>query len=366
LAKSQKQHCGSASDAIIGLLAKRSDLDMPSDESKTFIQDRATPAPLYEVIYAVLRDHLVGQRLSPGLVLSESNVARAFNASRVPVRAALRRLHAEGLINEFKGRGYLAGSGDLLPIRMDLNEAGFQLPQLLATQLAARNRWEHIYPTVEHAIAICLAFGRFMINETTLAEHFSVSRTVAHEVLAKLERTGIVIRDQNQRWYAGPLTAKNIREHFQIRWLLEPVALRQAFSRLDKRDLERTRDELVAASDGQLSPEALQNIEQQLHVELISHCDNELLLETVMRSQLPLFAAHSAFHRYQRKAEIEGMVSDHAAILDLLMVGRLEPAASLLESHIKRALQTSIGIWEQLGDIPEEMLPNYMTPMTQR
>jgi DNA-binding GntR family transcriptional regulator len=335
-------------------------------ESKTLSQDRTTPAPLYEVIYAVLRDHIVGRRLNPGLVLSESNVARAFKASRVPVRAALRRLHAEGLVNEFNGRGYLAGSGDLHPIRMGLDEAGFRLPQLLAAQLAARNRWEHIYPTVEHAIAICLAFGRFMINESTLAEHYSVSRTVAHEVLAKLERTGIVTRDQNQRWYAGPLTAKNIREHFEIRWLLEPVALRQAFPRLDKRALERKRDELISAADGQLAPEALERIERDLHVELISHCDNELLLETVMRSQLPLFAAHTAFHRYQRTGEIETMVSDHAAILGLLITGQLESAASMLDSHIKHSLETSLGIWEQLGDIPKEMLPNYMTPMTRR
>jgi DNA-binding GntR family transcriptional regulator len=329
-------------------------------------QNRSVSAPLYEVIYDVLRDHIAERRLTPGLVLSESNVARAFKASRVPVRAALRRLRAEGLVNEFNGRGYLAGPGEIPPIRIDLSEAGFRLPALLEAQLASRNRWEHIYPSVEHAVAVCLAYGRFMLNESSLAERYSVSRTVAHEVLTKLERTGIVTRDQNQRWYAGPLTAKNIREHFEIRWLLEPVALRQAFPRLDPRDLKRKRDTVMRIKDGRPSPDKLERVEQDLHIELISQCDNELVLEIVKRSQLPLFAAHTTFHRYQRPEEIKAMVSDHSAILDRLIVGQLEPAAAMLETHIRRSLNACIRIWEQLGEIPKEMLPNYMIAVGQR
>jgi DNA-binding GntR family transcriptional regulator len=183
-------------------------------------------APLYEVIYTVLRDHLAEGRLPPGLVLGETNVARAFRASRVPAAAALRRLRDEGLVSQFGGRGYLASARAVAPLRLDLGNAGFQLPPRLAAQLSARNRWEHIYPGVEHSVATCLAYGRFLVNESGLAEHYGVSRTVAHEVLTKLERSGIVARDMNQRWYAGPLTAGNIGEHFEIRWLLEPVALR--------------------------------------------------------------------------------------------------------------------------------------------
>ncbi|MBN9022370.1 MAG: GntR family transcriptional regulator, partial [Rhizobiales bacterium] len=42
------------------------------------------PAPLYEVIYSVLRAHIADGSLPPGLVLGEAAVARAFHASRVP------------------------------------------------------------------------------------------------------------------------------------------------------------------------------------------------------------------------------------------------------------------------------------------
>jgi DNA-binding GntR family transcriptional regulator len=312
------------------------------------------------VIYGALRDHIADRRLAPGLVLTESNIARAFKASRVPVRAALRRLSAEGLVNEFDGRGYLAGSGDAPPLRIDLSEGGFRVPPQLEAQLGAR-RWEHIYPEVEHAVAICLAYGRFMVNESSLAEQYDVSRTVAHEVLTKLERAGIIGRDQNQRWYAGPLTAKNIREHFEIRWLLEPVALRQAFPRLDQRELKKRWERVARIKEGRPSPDKLERIERDLHIEAISQCDNALVLETVRRSQLPLFAAHTTFHRYQRAEDIKAMVSDHMTILDRLIAGQLEAAAATLESHIKRSLKPSMEIWEQLGEIPQTMLPSYMT-----
>jgi DNA-binding GntR family transcriptional regulator len=325
-------------------------------------QDRSASSPLYEVIYDTLRDHIVEQRLTSGLVLTESNIARAFKASRVPVRAALRRLQAEGLVNEFDGRGYLPGSRDVPPLRIDLGEGGFRLPPQLEAQLGVRNRWEHIYPTVEHAVAVCLAYGRFMINESSLAEQYDVSRTVAHEVLSKLERTGIINRDKNQRWYAGPLTAKNIREHFEIRWLLEPVALRQAFPRLDQRELKKRWDRVARIKEGRPSPDKLERIERDLHIEAISQCDNALVLETVRRSQLPLFAAHTTFHRYQRAEDIKAMVSDHMTILDRLITGQLEAAAAVLESHIRHSLRPSMEIWEQLGEIPETMLPSYMTP----
>jgi DNA-binding GntR family transcriptional regulator len=64
--------------------------------------------PLYEIIYGVLREHLIDGRFLPGLVLGEAGVARAFKSSRIPAASALQRLRDEGLIKKFGGRGYLA------------------------------------------------------------------------------------------------------------------------------------------------------------------------------------------------------------------------------------------------------------------
>ena len=194
--------------------------------------------PLYQLICGVLRDHIEDGSFPRGLVIGEAAVARAFNAGRVPAAMALRRLHKEGLLKEFQGRGYLANpEKNTRPIRRDLGDAGLRLPANLGTGSVVRNRLRRIYPDVEHAVAACLSYGRFLLNESALAEHYQVSRTVAHEVLMRLERTGLVVQDRNQRWYAGPLTIDLLREHYEMRWLLEPIALGQALGALDPKEI---------------------------------------------------------------------------------------------------------------------------------
>lgn len=321
-------------------------------------------APLYEIIYRVLRDHIEAGRFPAGLVLSESSVSRAFNTSRVPAAAALRRLHDDGFVGAFAGRGFLVGSGegDRKPVRRELDEAGLVLPRGLKDGLAVRNRGERIYPAVEHAVASCLAHGRFMLNESALAEHYGVSRAIAHEVLTKLERTGIVAQDSNQRWYAGPLTADLVREHFEMRWTLEPVALAQAAPKLDPRDLARKRERLARIGKGRRPPAMLERVERDLHIDVVGQCDNDLLRETVRRSQLTLIATHTTFQRFQHDDEIVTMAAEHGAIYDRLIAGRTAAAASALAAHLRRSLEPNIALLKQLGPLAPDACPPYLVP----
>jgi DNA-binding GntR family transcriptional regulator len=91
--------------------------------------------PLYEIIYGVLREHLIDGRFPPGLVLGEAGVARAFKSSRIPAASALQRLRDEGLIKKFGGRGYLAVDTDTRAIvRRELRDAGLRLPETAQSQ----------------------------------------------------------------------------------------------------------------------------------------------------------------------------------------------------------------------------------------
>ncbi|MFQ5409150.1 MAG: GntR family transcriptional regulator [Anaerolineales bacterium] len=54
---------------------------------------------LNERVYQLLREDILSNRLPPGAPLHEEVVAAGFGVSRGPVREALRRLDAEGLVN---------------------------------------------------------------------------------------------------------------------------------------------------------------------------------------------------------------------------------------------------------------------------
>ena len=319
-------------------------------------------APLYDIIHRVLRAHVVEGRFPVGLVLGESAVARAFNTSRIPAAAALKRLRDEALVSDFAGRGYVVGGSraNVKPVRRDLAEAGLVVPRSLHDSLAVRSRSERIYPGVEHVVASCLAYGRFMLNESALADHFEVSRAIAHEVLTKLERTGFIAQDSNQRWYAGPLTADLVRQHFEMRWTLEPVALAQAASKLDRRDLLKKRERLAGIGKGNRGPATLERVERDLHISVVGQCDNALLREAVRRSQLTLIATHSTFYRYQDDAEIATMAEEHGEVFDRLLSGRVAAAAAALEAHLRRSVEPNIALLKELGPLPPGYRPPYL------
>ncbi|ODT16661.1 MAG: hypothetical protein ABS35_27675 [Kaistia sp. SCN 65-12] len=292
--------------------------------------------PLYEVIYRVLRRHIDDGVLPDGLVVGETALARAFQSSRIPAGAALKRLEDEGRVTRFGGRGLMIGADPAAtPLRRDLVEAGLKLPETRMLEPRTRNRRATIYPEVEHIIACCLPYGRFQLNESLLADYYRVSRTVAHEVMTALDRAGLIVQDNNQRWYAGPLTPELMQEHFEMRWLLEPLALEQAWPGLDRRDLVAKRERILAVQSGRRTAAGLERLEHDLHVDTVLRCANSQLRDAIHRSQLPLIAMHDT---YPILPDTEEMLAEHLAVFDCLIAGDPAGAQKALERHLRRSL----------------------------
>ncbi len=318
--------------------------------------------PLYEVIYRVLRQQIADESLPKGLVLGEAAVARIFQSSRAPAGAALRRLKSEGFLHSFRGRGLLIGSSEgLKPRRLGLIEAGLRLPKADAADLKIRNRRLRIYPEVERIVASYLPYGRFQLNESLLAEHYGVSRTVAHEVLTQLDRIGLVAQDRNRRWYAGPLKLESMREHFEVRWLLEPVALGQAFPSLVRDDLIAKRERVKKTPYGEHTPTSLERLERDLHIDTILQCSNSRLRDVIVRSQLPLIG-HSMFQRLLDAEKVELMCAEHIEIFDRLIADDPEGAKKALERHLRRSFAVHHDRLGTMGALPEAQRVPFLVP----
>ena len=63
------------------------------------------PESLTQIVYATLRDAIISKRLPPGGRVSEAGLARQLRVSKTPVREALLRLQAIGLVEADGGRG---------------------------------------------------------------------------------------------------------------------------------------------------------------------------------------------------------------------------------------------------------------------
>jgi len=338
------------SDARTGTPARTRTAARPSEATGI------RPAPLYATIHGVLRDQLVAGHLPAGLVIGPTAVARLFGVSRIPAAAALAELAQQGLVDNFDGRGYLVPGGE--PLRMDLVEAGLVVPEDAA--VAAPTRREQIYAEVEHAVAGCLGYGRFMLNESALAQAYDVSRTIAHEVLAQLERAGVIDQDSNKRWYAGPFDADDFAKHFEIRWLFEPIALRQAFPMQRRADLEQRLARVARIKGPPVHPLELERVEADLHTLTLAACPNDVLLTTLKRSHRLIFVTHSTFAEFQNSAELGNMMRDHERIYQALLDNDIDAAAMALEAHLKRSLAPCLDMLSQLPPIPEHIRPPYL------
>src|SRR3981081_3280490 len=77
----------------------------PAPQAETVVRrvDRASPYPdkitRAEELRLQLADEIVRGALPPGAALDETDIARRFNVSGTPARAALRQLAARGLVH---------------------------------------------------------------------------------------------------------------------------------------------------------------------------------------------------------------------------------------------------------------------------
>ena len=98
------------------------------------IAPEAGPLSLPEIVYRELRKAILNGVFAPGQMLRQEEVASRLGVSRSPLREALPRLEAEGMVVLQPRRGYAV-------VTLDPEEIGeaFDLRQLLETELAQRS-----------------------------------------------------------------------------------------------------------------------------------------------------------------------------------------------------------------------------------
>ncbi len=321
------------------------------------------PAPrLYQAAYGALRYHIDERRLPPGLILLEGRIADVLGMSRAPVKRALAQLCDDGLIHRFDGRGYLVGpvSDDVKPRRADLREFGLSLPEPVAASIG-RFAWERIYAEVEAQVATCIPFGTYRVVESGICAEYGVSRTVAREVLSRLRDRALIEKDRHSHWIAGPLTARALGEHFELRKLLEPAALAAVAGDLDRAMLADMRDRLAAAEANfsTVTPAAMGGFEEDLHVTCLSRVKNRRMAATMVQSQLP-FVTNNLFHQHVGVAADDAVLPEHRLVFEHLLLDAPDAAAAALAAHLDAAESRTRARLKVLSLFPEPATAPYI------
>ncbi|WP_296035501.1 GntR family transcriptional regulator [uncultured Agrobacterium sp.] len=291
---------------------------------------------LYRRACEILAADIANGVISHGSRLTETMVANRFGISRAPARQALAELERLHLVRKSESRGYDVVAKSRVSAAMGAPDDG---SSILAdtTRIQARSSWELIYDNIEIEIVSRTSLADWRINEAVLAKHYGVSRTVARDVVARLQERGIVHKDDSGRWYAPALTAKHIGELYELRWLLEPIALEKAAANLPDGLLLSLRKNVADTiqSVDKIDGETLDALEQQLHVELLGYCGNTSLMRAISLPQALLVAHHFLYHWTMGLFDSEPFLPEHLAIFDSLLAGDIDGAKAGLVRHLQ-------------------------------
>lgn len=309
---------------------------LSTDESGRETRTVGVAPRLHERAFRILAAQIVQGALRPGTVLLESHIARQFGISRAPARQALARLESDGLVARAAGHGYMVvAPADAVPAASAPSP-----PPAAPVRLAAESTWERIYAEVEQEIVSHAAFGAWRVVENHLAGFYGVSRTVARDVLSRLQQRGMVRKDARQRWYAPALSRDYVAELYEMRALLEPQALIKAAPRLPAPAVAGLRQRLEAAmaDAARRDGDTLSALETELHVTLLGHCGNATLMEAVSKYQ-SLLVAHTFLYCWAPQFHSpEPFLAEHLAVAEHLSAGRIDDAGGALRTHLNTSL----------------------------
>ena len=180
------------------------------------------------------------------------------------------------------------------------------------------------------------------LSDLRLSEELGVSRTPVREALHRLVQDGVVIAEPNRGFFVASYDPTDIREIYELRAALESFGLRTAASSVSSEQFKWALDELGrvdellrTAEDDTARTEAANaflEVDRGFHSLLIENTSNRRLISMLSG----LWAQIAVFQKAGLRITgwIELALDEHRAILNHLIEGDANAAASALEHHI--------------------------------
>lgn len=201
---------------------------MRSDAGRTTAFGRLNPLPVglrahvYDYVYRVVRHAVITRSIPPGTPVVEATLADQLEVSRTPVRDALRRLEADGLLERTGGKSLVVANfspddvEDIFLVRATLDQA---VARLLVQRTVASD-WEPIRKGARalDAIAIKRGTGSFEFAAAHNEFHSAIYRLAFTPRVAEMvsERILALVEIAGELSYAEPPSDSSVASHLEL------------------------------------------------------------------------------------------------------------------------------------------------------
>lgn len=197
------------------------------------------------------------------------------------------------------------------------------------------------------------------LSSSELAERWAISATPLREALQRLAADGFVEYTPQRGARVSGISERDVREVYELRLLLEPMALERSLGRTDgswKEAVDKAYARLRAELEGGIGDMVFfERANRDFHGALLSRCDSAWLLRIV-----GMLADHSvryrALSRLPRGGD-EEVLREHEKLYEACVSGDVEGAVRLATSHLRLTLESVVdprGVHGEREDETEE------------
>jgi DNA-binding GntR family transcriptional regulator len=190
------------------------------------------------------------------------------------------------------------------------------------------------YERIKGDILSLRLMSRQPLVEAELAAEYGMSKTPVREALLSLAREGLVELNSFRGGRVRDFTAREVRELYELRALMEPFALSRAMPLMTVEDRKTLRSLLNKARDvaERGDHRELSGLNRSFHGALFAKCDNVRLVEMLTQFQDQLRVISLRF--WHAHATYIHEAGQHEAILEAVEAGDADLAAERLREHI--------------------------------
>jgi DNA-binding GntR family transcriptional regulator len=211
---------------------------------------------------------------------------------------------------------------------------------------------ENISEILTDAIVKGIFKGGDQLVEDDLRKQFGVSRSPIREAFRILEKKGLVEILPRRGAFVKKITARDIKEHFPVRSILEGLAAKEAYPRMSREDIGSLFRILENMKQAAGAGDARQYLMQHMkfHETFISACDNKLLINL-----LNTLRRHSLWYRFSYRYYLEDFKSSlktHVKIYRMFKSKTTDPdeLEQVVRDHIANAMEVFRGYLKELAD----------------
>lgn len=202
--------------------------------------------------------------------------------------------------------------------------------------LPRRTAHEFVRDTLRGQILDGTLDGGSRLVQADLAAQLRVSTTPVREALRDLATEGLIRLDAHRGATVVTLDLDDLREVYELRQALEPLAMRRAAATITDEELERA-GRLQARMDVERDPTAWVSLNTDFHA-LLSDAARSPRLSSMLQRLRESSARYVGLSFAYRPGRLEHGNADHHRLLDALRRRDAEDAAAGIVDHLSSTL----------------------------